>query len=105
MGKKISYNAMLHNKHLESFFGQSPAVAGSDERAYTDDERVVSLETRRANVKYLLSDGLWHKTSEVNSKEVGGTEGTRRLRELREQGLNIEKRKEVEGDEFEYRVV
>ena len=117
MGKRISYVAMLSNKPLVSFFpveGHSegvvvPALQGdTSERGFLDDERIVSLETRREYVKELLSDGCWHKTGEINSKEIGGTEGTRRLRELREErygGLVIEKRKEQNGDEFEYRII
>lgn len=106
---KVSYREMLNHKPLSNFFSGSTSVEGVPSvRGFSDDERIVSIETRRQNVKELLGDGEWHKTGEINSKECGGTEGTRRLRELREErfgGLSIEKRKEEGGDEFEYRLV
>lgn len=53
----------------------------------------------------LMLDYQWHRTSEINSAAVGGTEGTRRLRELRAEGWQIVKRT-VEGSrQFEYRLV
>jgi len=67
-----------------------------------DSDRKVSLETRRNNVLRLLEDGKWHSTAEINSPEVGGTEGTRRLRELRQMGHEIMKRKHAGHDDFEY---
>ena len=67
-----------------------------------DTDRNVSLETRRNNVLNLLGDGKWHLTAEINSPEVGGTEGTRRLRELRQMGHEIMKRKHAGHDDFEY---
>jgi len=67
-----------------------------------DAYRKVSLETRRNNVLRLLEDGKWHSTAEINSPEVGGTEGTRRLRELRKMGHDILKRKHVGHDDFLY---
>ena len=67
------------------------------------------LRSRRLRVYVLLQDGLWHKTAEINSAECGGTEGTRRLRELRakaaQMGGRIEKRKAAQGTQFEYRWV
>lgn len=40
---------------------------------------------RRARVWHLLADGQWHSTMEINDGGVGGSEGCRRLRELRDQ--------------------
>jgi hypothetical protein len=39
--------------------------------------------TRRIAVWALLSDGQWHTTMEINAVDVGGSEGCRRVRELR----------------------
>jgi hypothetical protein len=39
--------------------------------------------TRRIAVWALLKDGAWHTTMEINDVTVGGSEGCRRLRELR----------------------
>lgn len=88
---KVSYREMLNHRPLTSFF--------------EPDGRVVSLKSRREFVRELLSDGEWHSTSKINSSEVGGSEGTHRLRELREEGLLIEKMKEGDGDEYLYRLV
>jgi hypothetical protein len=63
----------------------------------------LTVFSRRAEVLRLLSDGRWHSTYAINA--VGGTEGTRRLRELREQGYEIEKRSMPESMQFEYRLV
>lgn len=65
--------------------------------------RKVALSERRAAVLRLLLDGHWHGTHEISSPDVGGTEGTRRLRELRADGHAIEKRKREGSDEYEYR--
>jgi hypothetical protein len=39
--------------------------------------------TRRIAVWAVLADGAWHTTMEINAVDVGGSEGCRRLRELR----------------------
>jgi predicted DNA-binding ArsR family transcriptional regulator len=57
--------------------------------------------SRRMRVLELLETGGWFTTIEINA--VGGTEGTRRLRELRGMGYNIEKRR-TEGRQFEYKL-
>ena len=61
--------------------------------------------TRQDNVRVLLGDGNWHRTSEINGITVGGTEGVRRLRELRAQGCNIQKRRVAGSTQFEYRLI
>ena len=67
--------------------------------------RRVSLATRRALVRTLLEDGLWHSTAEICAPSIGGSEGTRRLRELRKLGLPVEMRKKTGTDMYEYRVM
>ncbi len=67
--------------------------------------RRVSLATRRALVGTLLEDGLWHDTAAINAPGIGGSEGTRRLRELRKLGLPVEMRKKTGSDMYEYRVM
>lgn len=68
-------------------------------------------KTRRENVWKLLQDGKWHSTMDINAVDVGGSEGCRRLRELRAQikrghlpGKGIEKRKMIDSNQFEYRL-
>jgi hypothetical protein len=66
--------------------------------------------TRRLAVGRLLGDGLWHSTSEVCHPGIGGSEGCRRLRELRlslrKDGVfDIEKRRCLEGSQYEYRMM
>jgi len=56
----------------------------------------------RERVLELLSSGNWVSTVEIN--EIGGTDGTRRLRELRSLGFNIEKRK-IDSRYYQYRLL
>jgi hypothetical protein len=42
------------------------------------------IATAKAAVWTLLSDEKWHTTMEINAVDVGGSEGCRRLRELRQ---------------------
>ena len=93
MTKKISYAEMLKSKPLTNFFESQP---------YNPSDRIIDLETRRKAVLDLLSDGQKHKTSEISSPETGGTDGTRRLRELRAEGHNICKEKDAETDQWLY---
>lgn len=48
---------------------------------------------RRVRVLEMLSDLRWHPGYELTSAEVGGSEGLRRLRELRDMGAPIEMKK------------
>lgn len=52
-----------------------------------------ATRTRKERVLRLLSDGKWHSTLEITSPDIGGPEGARRLRELREAGYKIDMRK------------
>lgn len=73
-----------------------------------------TLDNRRDLVWELMSDGRWHSTMEINAANVGGSEGCRRLRELRREvrkgkrlgWVDVEKRKKA-GDttQYEYRLV
>lgn len=60
---------------------------------------------RRERVLTVLMDANWHTTQEINSVQVGGTEGVRRLRELRADGYNIVKRRMEGSTQFEYRLI
>ena len=69
---------------------------------------VPSNMSRQDAVLYLLEDYQWHDTAEIN--KYGGTEGTRRLRELRAQGFTVDKRQKPTQDggastQFQYRLV
>lgn len=57
----------------------------------------------RDNVLDLLRDHKWHSTVEINY--AGGTEGTRRLRELRTDGYVIEGRRLPHAYQWEYRMI
>lgn len=48
-------------------------------------------------------DEGWITTLDITNAECG-TEGTRRLRELRDSGLPIEKRKAPKGTQYQYRI-
>ena len=62
------------------------------------------LDRAKDRVLGLLKDHQWHSTAEIC--EVGGTEGTRRLRELRlDDGYDIVKEKVPgRGNGFRYRL-
>ena len=66
--------------------------------------RIVLLEGRRRMVAALLRDMEWHTTAEINAPDVGGSEGTRRLRELRAVGYIIDQRRRENSDQWEYRL-
>ena len=71
-------------------------------------------ENRRKAVWLLMCDGQWHSTMEINDVWVGGSEGCRRLRELKKEikdgkrpgWMGVEKRKKA-GDttQYEYRLI
>ena len=61
-------------------------------------------ETRGEAVWRILSDGGWHKTTEFLGWQTGGSEGTRRLRELRKLGYRIEKRRIKGSAQWLYRL-
>jgi biotin operon repressor len=49
--------------------------------------------------------GRWVPGYKLASLEVGGSEGLKRLRELRDEGFKIEKRKMKGSSAYEYKVV
>lgn len=69
--------------------------------------RKVSLSTRRERVLGVLSmkANHWVDGSDLTDPEVGGSEGLRRLRELRSEGHMIRKRRKPGGDGFQYRIL
>ncbi len=72
---------------------------------YPHSNRRVSLDARKTAVLLLLNDGQWHHTGEICHMKIGGSSGTRRLRELRKEGHVIEMRRAEGRDGFEYRLV
>ncbi len=60
------------------------------------------LSTAKASVLDLLKDNQWHTTMEILN--AGGCEGTRRLRELREDGYDIECEPIRGSNEWRYRL-
>jgi hypothetical protein len=67
-------------------------------------KKATGILTRCGEVlKVLLSDMGWHKTSEFLGPRVGGSEGMRRLRELKKD-WKIEKRRVDGSTQWEYRL-
>jgi len=65
-----------------------------------------SLSVRQRAVLALLSDGMPHSGPEIASERVGGSEGLRRLRELRDMGFPVEGPFPIPGrDAFAYRLI
>lgn len=66
----------------------------------------VTLGERQQRVFDVLADGKWHDGPELTHPGVGGSEGLRRLRELREKGYPIEMRLKAKGKTTrQYRLV
>jgi hypothetical protein len=63
---------------------------------------VAKLGGYRKAVRDMMLDGGWHSTTEFQA--VGGANGTRRLRELKEFGYGYETRRKADSEEFEYRL-
>lgn len=60
------------------------------------------MNTTKESVEKLLRPRRWVSTYEVEA--LGGQSALRRLRELRQQGFEIKKRK-GDGNQYEYRLV
>ncbi len=61
----------------------------------------MSQVAQRTRVRQLLEDHQWHNAEEIR-ETAGGSEGLRRMRELRHQGFVIEKRYDAEHKLWEY---
>lgn len=61
--------------------------------------------TRKQRVYNALKSRRWTPGFELTTPEVGGTEGLRRLRELRADGYEIKSRRMAGSTAFEYRLV
>ena len=55
------------------------------------------LPDRQRRVYDVLKDGQWHDGPELTHPGAGGSEGLRRLRELRAKGYTIEMRRKAKG--------
>lgn len=66
-------------------------------------QRAHRLTGARARVLALLSDLQWHDGPQICAPGVGGSEGLRRLRELRQSGHQIEKR-QISPGTWQYRL-
>lgn len=68
-------------------------------------EDLPDFDTQRGKVWTLMADGQWHSAGEILSRS-GGTEGLRRMRELRSlPGVEIERRRfENTGRSFYYKL-
>ena len=79
-------------------------------RAVPDDDRLISKDQRRAQVLAVLTAraGTWVPGPGMATEEVGGSEGLRRLRELREPRYGSHKipcRRMSGSDAYEYRLI
>lgn len=102
-----------------SLFGDEQPKTGTDPfRAdYVGQTKTKPKKSSRVNrrevVWKLLSDCEWHDTSQICSVEYGGTSGTRRVRELRQEiregrrpgYKDIQGRQKPGSDQWEYRLV
>ena len=64
-----------------------------------------SMKTRKEKVLEVLADGEWHDGYALCHPGIGGSEGLRRLRELREDGHDIEMRRVPGRNTRQYRLV
>ena len=71
------------------------------------DEDLESFKLGVRKVYQLMKDSRWHSGREI-CEAAGGSEGLRRMRELRSElrgrGFIIERRKKADSREFEYRL-
>lgn len=69
---------------------------------------MVATKTRKTRkervLSYLKSNRKYVPGYELTTPEVGGTEGLRRVRELRADGVDIVSRKNPETGIFEYKI-
>ena len=71
-----------------------------------DREDIFRLKTAYKRVLALMSDGNWHDGHEITHPNIGGSEGKRRLREMKAKGYQYEKRrKESSQGTFQYRLL
>ena len=74
-----------------------------NDNVYTRQPDWAVLDSAKGRVLKLLQDRQWHTTAEINA--VGGTEGTRRVRDLRAEGFDIEVKKfSSDGNKWKYRL-
>jgi hypothetical protein len=71
-------------------------------RILTDDD-IQTEKIARANILRLMLDFQWHQTMEI-IQVSGGSEGMRRLRELR-QHYEIERNRVIGSRQWQYRLV
>lgn len=86
---------------VDLIYGDKKKLKGF--RDATEKDRL-ELSAGRQRVLNLLKDGLWHTSAEV-LRAAQGSEGLRRLRELRACGYKIEKRRTCDDSRtWEYRL-
>jgi len=74
------------------------SVFGTQNKTYlVRPPSYVHLGDRQLAVYNVLKDGEWHDGPELTHPAVGGSEGLRRLRELRAKGYIIEMRRKAKG--------
>mgnify|MGYP003137472652 CR=1 FL=1 len=76
---------------------EAPDVLASVSTLTTKDKK--RLKTARERVQDLMRDQQWHANHEITHPDVGGSEGMRRLRELRKtwDGWIIQKKRHGDG--------
>ncbi len=123
----VAYSASPHTAYLQAENDLLHAMRGNYGPANRRIDQIIAHQqpeedepvaistttTRRAAVWDLLSDKRWHTTMEICAVAVGGSEGCRRLRELRKECRagkrvpfsDIGKRKALVGTQYEYCLV
>ena len=97
--------AEIQERWKDEKWKRSPIYATLADRAVAVPQDAKNGHSTRADrVLKVLSDGQWHPGHHLTGPEAGGSEGLRRLRELREKGYQIEMRKREGLASREYRL-
>ena len=80
------------------------AAVNGETRQKPPQNAMAGHPTRGGRVLAILLDGQWHPTTEFLGPRIGGSEGMRRLRELRRKGFAIEARRRKDSAQWEYRL-
>jgi hypothetical protein len=66
---------------------------------------IEAMNKTQTRVLSLLRSKEWVSTSELCAPSGGANNGTRRLRELRDMGFTIHKRRKADSFDWEYRLI
>lgn len=91
---------------MENRDGYSREIRSLGGQGILNESHLPELKGQRLAVMRYMNDGKWHSGPSI-TRVAGGSEGLRRMRELRQiDGITIERRKAEGGRRvFEYRMV